>query len=82
MEFFPYFSKFGPENLSIGHFSLSERGNTSHDNNKPVITCLPRAIWPKLFSFLIFRCYFVRPKSCNLSWQNIKNSENISYTVI
>ena len=27
MEFFPYFPKFGPENLSIGHFSLSERGN-------------------------------------------------------
>ena len=39
-----------------------------------------RTIWPIFFPFLIFYCYFTYLKAHEVSWQNMKSSENIATT--
>ena len=50
-------------------------------SDKPVIARLSRTIWPIFSSFLIFCFYFTRLKACEISRQNMKNSENIGHIV-
>ena len=47
-----------------------------------VIERLPRAIWPIFSSFPIFCCYFTNIKDCEITWQNMRNSENVGCIIL
>ena len=51
-------------------------------SNKQVIERLLRTIRPMFSSFLMFCCYFTRLKTCEISWQNMRNSANVDHIVL
>ena len=53
-----------------------------HFSDKQVIARLSRIKWPMFTLYLILYCYLARLKACEISLQNMRNSENIGHTVI
>ena len=51
-------------------------------SDRLVIARLPCKIWSIFSLFLIFSCYLIRLKAREISWQNMRNSENIGHFVL
>ena len=59
-----------------------QKADIFYVSDKLVIACLTRTIWPIFFSFLIFCFYFTCLKAREISWQNMRHSENIGHIVL
>ena len=53
-----------------------QKADIFHGSDKLVIAHLSRTIWP------IFCCYITSLKDCEISQQNMRNSENIGHIVL
>ena len=54
----------------------------NYDWPKLVIARLSHTVRPIFSLFLIFCFYFTRLKACEISQQNMRNSENITHVVL
>ena len=59
-----------------------QKADIFYVSDKLVIAYLSCTLWPIFSSFLIFCFYLTRLKAREISWQNMRNSENIDHVVL